>query len=197
MSTTSRVFCVVLILAGAGLVLPTNPPKRASLLTSPAGNPQMIERLDRLDHGAYALARDGKYLDAQEQYRTVAAGAKALGDLAWAGRCLTAVGSCQFAMFQYRKALDTYLQARTLAESAGDWANLGSLNSNISGLFLQMGDLDAAVHYAEMALLNFNRGAFPGARSRYLSQLAVIRARQNPGAGIGEADRRSHRQLLP
>jgi CHAT domain-containing protein len=101
-------------------------------------------------------------------------------------------------MFQYRMALGSYIEARRFAESGGDWPNLGSLNVNISGLFLQMGDLDAAAQSAQQALADFNREDFPGGRSRCLIQLAVIRARQGhiqeSAALISEAVDGSYRE---
>jgi CHAT domain-containing protein len=170
--------CFIVILAGVGLLQPTNPGKLRGVDSSAVKDSQEIRSLTRLDHAAYGLVIDGKYLQAQELYQQVCVGAKALGETDWVGRCLTALGSCHFAMFQYRKALDSYIEARRFAESAGDWANLGSLNVNISGLFLQMGDLDAAAQSAQQALADFTRKDFPGGRSRCLIQLAVTRARQ-------------------
>jgi CHAT domain-containing protein len=99
---------------------------------------------------------------------------------------------------RYRDALKSYLEARTFAESAQDWANRGSLSANVSGLFLQMGDLDAAAHSAEQALADFNRQDFRGGRSRCLILLAVVRAKQGRmeecAALTGEAVDHSYRE---
>jgi CHAT domain-containing protein len=188
---TSSRSCFVLVLAGIGLLESANSANLGVVDRPHVRDSQDIRLLTRFDHTAYDLAMSGKYLRAQELYQHVCAGAKALGDTEWAGRCLTALGSCQFAMFQYRKALDSYIEARRFAEAGEDWANLGSLNANISGLFLQMGDLDAAAQSAQQALADFNRKDFPGGRSRCLIQLAAIRARQDhineSAALIGEA----------
>ena len=173
----SRIF-FVLIFAGIGLPQPTNLTKLKAVGSTPIRASEEIRRLTSLDHTAYALAMDGKYLQAHGLYQQVCDGARALGEMEWVGRCLTALGSCQFAMFQYRKALDNYIEARRFAEHGGDWANLGMLNANISGLFLQMGDLDAAGQSAQEALADFNRRDFSVGRSRCLIQLAVVRARQ-------------------
>jgi CHAT domain-containing protein len=70
------------------------------------------------------------------------------------------------------------VQARTLAEAGKDPANVATLNSNISSLLLQMGEVDAAAQAAEPALAGFSGKNFPGGRSRCLIQIGIIRARQ-------------------
>src|SRR5579862_4212143 len=95
----SRIF-FVLIFAGIGLPQPTNLTKLKAVGSTPIRASEEIRRLTSLDHTAYALAMDGKYLQAQGLYQQVCDGARALGEMEWVGRCLTALGSCQFAMFQ-------------------------------------------------------------------------------------------------
>lgn len=191
MSKTGSLVCVALIVASVGTVLWTGPTKKTRLFkpSSPERAAQL--RVPPRLNEAYQLLLSGQYLRAQELYRSVFEEAKRQGAAERAGRCLTAIGNCQFAMFRYRDALKTYLEARAFAEAAQDWANRGSLSANISGLFLQMGDLDAAAHSAEQALADFNRQDFRGGRSRCLILLAVVRAKQDRmeecAALIGEA----------
>jgi tetratricopeptide (TPR) repeat protein len=191
MRKTSSIVCFALIVAGVGTVLRTGPTKKARLF-----KPSSHERLEQLRvpprlNEAYQLLLSGQYLKAEELYRSVLEKAKSQGAAERAGRCLTAIGNCQFATFRYRDALKSYLEARTFAEAAQDWANRGSVSANISGLFLQMGDLEAAAHSAEQALADFNRQDFRGGRSRCLILLAVVRAKQSQmaecAALIGEA----------
>jgi CHAT domain-containing protein len=198
MSKTGSIVCFALIVAGVGTVLRTAPPKKTRLIKPSsherAGQLRVPPRLNE----AYNLLLSGQYLRAEELYRSVLGEAKAQGAAERAGRCLTAIGNCQFAMFRYRDALKSYLEARTFAETAQDWANRGSLSANISGLFLQMGDLDAAAHSAEQALADFNRQDFRGGRSRCLILLAVVRAKQGrmeeSAALTGEAVDHSYRE---
>jgi len=177
MSKASRTSCVFLILASVGLVQPTGPATKKAL-NGPSSPGSQGTELRRVYQSAYALTTEGKYLQAQELFRKIFTQFKALGDLPMAGRCLTSVGGTQFLLFQYRAALDSYLQARSFAEAGKDWANLATLNLNISSLLLQMGDLQEAAHSAEQALAGFDRQGFPGGRSRGLIQLGMIRARQ-------------------
>jgi tetratricopeptide (TPR) repeat protein len=132
------------------------------------------------------MATEGKYLQAQQLFRKILAKSESLGDRTMAGRCLTSVGNTQFSMFQYRAALDSYVQARTFAEAGKDGANVATLSSNISSLLLQMGDVDAAAQAAEPALAGFSRKNFPGGRSRCLIQIGIIRARQGNQAESAE-----------
>lgn len=163
-----------LILASVGLVQWTGPATKKAL----NGPSSSATDARRLYESAYALAAEGKYLQARELFRRSFTQFKALGDLPMAGRCLTSVGGTQFLLFQYRAALDSYIRARTFAEAGNDWANLATLNLNISSLLLQMGDLDGAAHTVEQALAGYNRKNFPGGRTRCLIQLGIIRARQ-------------------
>ncbi len=198
MSKTGGIICLALIVAGVGTVLRTAPPNKTRLF-----KPSSQERRERLRvpprlNEAYHLLLSGQYLRAEELYRSVLEEAKAQGETERAGRCLTAIGNCQFATFRYRAALKSYLQARTFAETAQDWANRGSLGANISGLFLQMGDLESAALSAEQALADFNRQDFRGGKARCLILLAVVRARQGRmeecAALTGEAVDHSYRE---
>src|ERR1700689_264041 len=151
MSRVSSLVCFFLFLAGAGSVHRTGPTQ--------------VPKTSKLDEDAYlrayALLKNGKYLQAQELYQGFCGKVLELGDLKWAGRCLTLLGNCRYSLFRYREALDTYLQARRYAESAADWISAGALDVNISSLYLLMGDLDAAAHEGERALDESNRGGFP------------------------------------
>jgi tetratricopeptide (TPR) repeat protein len=176
MSKASRVACLVLILAGVGSVQRTGP-ALTKAPTEPSSNSLQKAELRRVYKLAYTLTTEGRYLQAQDLFRKILMQFKASRDLQMAGRCLTSVGNTQFSMFQYRAALDSYLQARTFAEAGRDRANLATLNLNISSL-LQMGDLDAAAHTVESALADYQKKDFPGGKTHCLIQLGIIRARQ-------------------
>jgi len=125
MRKTSTIVCFALIVAGVGTVLRTGPTKKARLF-----KPSFHERAEQLRlpphlNEAYNLLLSGQYLKAEELYRSVLEEAKTQGADERAGRCLTAIGNCQFVTFRYRDALKSYLEARTFAEVARDWANRG------------------------------------------------------------------------
>lgn len=183
MSKHGASVCLILIVASVGLA-PTSP-KAKTAASEPSQEEAAVAALRLILNQIYQFSRDGEYLRAQELCLKACPEARRLGRVQWAGRCLTLQGNCQFGLFRYREALNTYLEARKLAEAAPDWGNLGSLNANIGSLYLQMGDLDAAARSAEQGEEDFRRQNFPGGRSRCLSLLAVIRAKQGK---LPEAD---------
>ncbi len=131
----------------------------------------------RLSH-AHQLLVDSKYLEATPLYETACRDAVAAGKGEWAGMCFNNLGASYFATFRYGEAVRAFLEARTIAEAIHDWASLGALNTNISGIYLEMGDLDAAVLAAQQGADVAARKGFPGGRSKALLQLGLLRARQ-------------------
>ena len=119
------------------------------------------------------------------------------GERRLAVRFLSNLGGCRFAEHRYQEALQTYLDARSLADAAGDRQIAGVLDFNISSLYFQLGQLDAAADSAERAMARIS-GEY---RAQHLPQLlihlATVRALQErmPEArklfqeGIAAADR--------
>lgn len=177
MSKANRVTCLVLILASVGSVQLTGPAPTKALEGPSSHDPRGTE-LRRVYNSAYALVAEGKYLQAKTLFQQIFTQFKALGDLPMAGRCLTSVAGTQFLMFQYRAALDSYQQARLFAEASKDWANLATLNLDISSLLLQMGDTEAAAHAVEQAQADYELKNFPGGKTHCLIQLGIIRSLQ-------------------
>lgn len=64
---------------------------------------------------------------------------------------LIGVAGSRFSRFDYRGALDAYLQARGQAQQARDRLCLGAIDFNLSSLYLQMWDFDSAIRSAEEA----------------------------------------------
>jgi CHAT domain-containing protein len=55
-------------------------------------------------------------------------------------------------LFRYRDAIQTYLRARDLAMSQGNQEMLGALYNNLSSLYFDMGEIDAALESAQRGL---------------------------------------------
>ncbi|MDQ6665295.1 MAG: CHAT domain-containing tetratricopeptide repeat protein [Acidobacteriota bacterium] len=70
---------------------------------------------------------------------------------------LASIGSCQFTLRNYPDALSAFLSARALSEDARDDSLLVSLNANISGIYLQMNNLEEARASIERALAAMQR----------------------------------------
>jgi len=95
------------------------------------------------------LFQHHRYLDAAHQFRTVAQTAIPAGDERLAARAIGNVGACQFALRQYRLALDSFLEARRRSELAGDSSMAAALDVNISTLYAELGELRAATGWLE------------------------------------------------
>ena len=191
MRKIGSLLCLSLSLAAVGSVKPTGPSAKTTLFKPSAELSNERAATSPLLEQAYRVFQSGEYLDAEHLYQTDYRQALRSGHQESAGRFLTGIGNCRYAMYRYRDALDAYLKAKKLAEAANDRANLRSLHGNISSLYLLMGDLPAAAGAIEQSLENSDSGDPPSAKSRRLIQLAVIRARQGRMAEaarvIGEA----------
>lgn len=129
--------------------------------------------------------------------------ARRAADPPMAARFLSNLGSCRFLEHQYQEALEAYLQARDLAESAGNLATAGALDFNISALYSQLGQIDAAAVSAERALARLAGPKRSPHLPKVLIHLASLRAQQDRmpearalfHAGIAAADRAGDAEL--
>lgn len=112
---------------------------------------------------------------------------------------LNNLGGCQFALHQYQQAIKTFLAGRRLVEPFGDHATLGRIEFNISSLYVQLGQNDAAFDAAERAIVLLSGQE----RVKVLIHMATLRAAQNRlpqalalfGQGIAAADRANDLQM--
>jgi CHAT domain-containing protein len=127
---------------------------------------------------ARSLFAAGRYGDAVESFHTLANEALAAGNPDLAAVATGDAGGCQFALHQYRSALASFLEARSLAELAGDPSRAAAEDANIASLYSEMGELESAVRWMESSLEHISGRQ----RSQYLPQLqmqmAVLRAQQ-------------------
>ncbi len=107
--------------------------------------------------------------------------ARERGDDAAATTFLTGVGVARLYQFQYRSALDAFLQARGLAEHAGDQTALGIIAVDLSSLYLQAWDFDSALAEAEQGIER--SAAMPRAYCRLPLLLQIGRLHQVLGDG--------------
>ncbi|MCX6632475.1 MAG: CHAT domain-containing protein [Candidatus Solibacter sp.] len=142
------------------------------------------------------LFQAGRYHEALQRFyaaRAVAVEARMQSQVA---RALGNIGGCQFALHQYRPALQSYLEAHRHAEAANDRSAAAILDVNIASLYSELGELDAASEWIQGTIRRLNaedRKFLP----KILIQLATLRARQDRMAearqlfneGIEAADR--------
>jgi CHAT domain-containing protein len=125
-----------------------------------------------------ALYKAGRYSEAAKEFDQVAVAARERDPKASA-HALGLVGAMQFAMHQYRPALNSLLSARSTAESAGDASEVAILDVNLASLCTEMGDLDEAAHWIQGTLLRISGGDRKNHLSEVEIQFATVRARQN------------------
>ena len=118
-----------------------------------------------------ALYAQGQYIKAAEAFERVARAARGARDYRTAARAGTNVGACQFALHQYRAALDSFLHARRLLETAGDANDVAVADANIASLYYQMGDSDAGIQWLNASVERLSGDA----RSRHLAGMLIQR----------------------
>lgn len=108
--------------------------------------------LSALRQRAFAALRIGEYSQAIQFYQAGYRKAKDSGNVRFALRFLNNVGVVEYHIFRYRDAVQVFLEARDLATSRGEMETLGALDVNLSSLYLDMGDYDAALESADRGL---------------------------------------------
>ena len=157
---------------------------------------------DALLREASGLYQAGRYHEALQRFAAARAAAVEAGMPRQAARALGNIGGCQFALHQYRPALQSFLEAHRQAEAASDPSAAAIFDVNIASLYSELGELDAAAEWIQGTIKRLNakdRSFLP----QILIQLASLRARQDrmPEArqlfnqGIEAADRAGNLSL--
>ncbi len=120
-----------------------------------------------------SVAKSG-YIKAIPRYRQAAADAERLGYPRFSISFLNNLGACQLATFQFRDALKTLLATRVLAEKMHDQKVLSGLGTNISAVFMLMGNLEESAEAAERGVA-YRHSVAPEFSSRSLTQLGRVR----------------------
>jgi len=171
----------------SGTRLPEAPPKTESLRAAIAAVEKEVDSLWRQRRFAEAIPLC-------ERIHRDAAAAGLTGLAAFGARI---TGACQFALRRHTAALASFLEARRLAEVASDEAELVACDLNIASLYSEIGEVDAAAHWAQGLLVRLRGESRDKFEAKLLILLGSLRARQQrmPEAeqlfarGIAAADR--------
>jgi CHAT domain-containing protein len=196
-SLTLALLGILIVLACAGTLArftSTPLPKPAPKAYQAAAR----QRVRQLYAEATGLFQAGLYSAAADRYQSGLDGATRDADEAFAIRFLGGLGACRVAAFRYRDGMASYLAARDLAIRNNDWVAVAGLASNISALYMEMGEINSAVEAAEAGLSWLEGRPAPEYRPKLLTQLGKLRARtgrmeeavQLFREAIWEADRR-------
>jgi CHAT domain-containing protein len=139
------------------------------------------EQLETLRHRTHALFAAGQYSDAAALFESAYRLAVAHNEPDYAIRFLNGLGSSQFALFEYQRAIDTLLRARELAQSRGDPVWITTISSNLCSLYMQAGDMASAKQAAESGL-RVPADANLSYRSQFLGVLGLLES--NSGNGV-------------
>ena len=154
MRTIGGFACLVLILL-AGSVKRTDSSYGVARSPRSDNNPEIRLLQIRLKAIENSFA-SGDYIQAAAAAQAGYLEAERLHANAQALAFLNNLGSCRFALFQYRQAADAYLRARNIAEAIDD-PKIILLDANLSSLYLKMNRLDDAAQALERSLKYLQR----------------------------------------
>jgi tetratricopeptide (TPR) repeat protein len=124
------------------------------------------------------LFSQGHYVQAQDRYEAARRLSIGNGDAKPVLRALNNIGSCQYSLHQYRPALESFLEARRVAEKIGDANGVAVLDANIGSLYGQMGEIDAAAEWLSRSIARMKGPHANEFLPRFQVELASLRARQ-------------------
>jgi CHAT domain-containing protein len=133
---------------------------------------------DQLVVGAQ-LFRAARYEEARAVFEGTRLAAAAARDSYIQVRATANIGSCWFALHQYRLALKLFLDAQALAERNGDGSAVAALDANVASLYSEMGERDAAILWLEKSLTRWRNQERAEHVAQLKFELAALRARQN------------------
>jgi tetratricopeptide (TPR) repeat protein len=167
---------VLLALAAAGIAIFCLARPRVLRLDAAHAYVEASDLLQRR-RASNELMRAGRFFQAIEEYQRGYDEAQRRGDPRSARRFLSNLGVANFRLLRYRDAAKAFLQVRTLAESQGDHEALAAVAVNLSSLYFETGELDAAIESARLGLA-LPAGASSKFRPQLLTQSALIELRQ-------------------
>ena len=187
----------------AGTLVRSVPPPRTSSLVPPLQKTVREDKLTRQlqdsektfrrsDFSAAAILDEQGYRDALRA-----------GDPKIAAHFLVNLASCRFSLHQYREALQTYLDARKLADASGDTVTAARAGLNIASLYSNLGQMDAATEAIGRAMARLSGPERLARLPKLLTYLATVEAGRDrmPQAvnlyrqGIAAADRAGDREM--
>jgi tetratricopeptide (TPR) repeat protein len=202
MQTKGLLVCLILMLPNAGSVGgPTAPRKAHQRPIGPAST--VSPQLQSLYEQTKSLIASGEYLKAARLNHQGYLDATQQGHPHFALRFLNNEGGCWFALSKYRQAMNTYLEARGLAERFGFRDIASGLSLNISSIYLQMGEVEGATEAVREGLAALAGAPHSKYRIQLLMQAGKVKAWQGDidgaeplfGEAIDEADRRGDVRL--
>jgi len=180
MATCTRGLCLIFTLWMVGSRSAT-----AIRTGLPDSSPLWAQDPHKIQRNALRYRESGNLLVAEKLYREGYQEATRLGDRRAAVRYLVSAGGCELLAYRYRDALSTFLQARDLAGAIEDRIDFGAIAVNLSSLYFQVWDFNAALRAGEEGLAATAK--FTRSYSRPYLLLQVGRVHTMTGDGGAEA----------
>src|ERR1039458_407757 len=178
LKTAKILACCLLVFPLVGTVPRSGPKTREQSLDTHEDIAPRRAAVSALLHETTEIFRAGRYHEALQQFEAalLAANQAHLPDLA--ARAVGDVGACQFALHQYRPALQSFLEAHRQCEAAGDTSAAAAFEVNIASLYSELGELDSAAQWMQNSMGRVH-GKDREVLPKILIQLATLRARQD------------------
>ncbi len=180
MATLPRCLCLFLTFWMAGS-RPSAANRTGVLKSSPWWGTREAEQIVR---SAAQLRNLGNFSGAESLYEQAYRIAIRRHDAIATTRLLISVGGVRLEQHRYRAALEPLMEAQKLAASNDDRLDLGAADGNLSSLYLQMWDLNAALRMAEEGV----RSSAPLRSVYYRHQLLLQLGRLHQALQDGKAE---------
>jgi CHAT domain-containing protein len=181
------------VLLSLGIVLPGSVLVALRLPARSHGpTPGYVEApaLIRVRHEGNELYQSGENDAALRVYATGVAAARQAGDSRSAVRFLNNIGGVNYRLLRYRDAVKAYLEARALAAGQGQADSIAAISVNLSSLYIQMGELEAANEAAAQGLA-IPSTANRKVRPQLLIQWSILQLRQKNCAPAAQGFRQA------
>jgi tetratricopeptide (TPR) repeat protein len=154
--------------------------------------PSQLNSLAPAFQEAVRLRNDGQFASAESAFGKVAAIAHDRGDRGTEVRALLAMGGCQLRLFEYRDAIATYSNVRRLASELGDLKLTGAALFDLSSVYLQLHNVEAASANVTEAKAIFEKAHMPDLLVKALIQIASLETE----AGHGKEAKSAYQQAI-
>ena len=161
----------------AGTLVRSVPPPRTPLLATPGQKIARQNLLARLEQ-SHKLFYTCDFQAAANLAQLGNRDALNAGEAQIAAQFLNTLGGCQFALHQYQEALQIFLDARRQAEASGDNATAAKAGLNVSSLYSQLREFDAATEAINRATARLSSSERLAQLPKLLTYLATVEADQ-------------------
>lgn len=173
MRLTGAIVCLSLLIPNVGSPGKSNYPSRAD-----STNRWDTPALRPFSQKAYKHIISGQMLQAARVYEEGFREALRLGDKHSAVKFMNNVGGCRMGLLQPREAMEALILARTLADEIGFDLSARFSSLNLSQIYLQMGDINAAGQAANRGLNDLPKTTPPITHIQALLQMGLVRFHQ-------------------